>query len=1047
MALRRPRRLERRSTPCSIPRVLALALAFLAACGGGGGGGSSSADATGGFELTKISVPDGSVWQINRPIELTFNRDVDFDSVNGNTIAIKTAMGVPAFGTFELLDPRRVSFQPTCPTQPDYSDAGFAPGAVTYEIRVLGSKDSSLTVLSQAGEPVSTSQTRTFVTPLTLQPSILFLDPVVGPPAPVLRPVGSSDPNATHLEVGTDASSLAYFEYDAAAGTITQPSDVPLNLYSDPTSRIAFVLELNQPVDPSATNIATSNVYLEYEATPGAFERLPCSVRLERNCTETGATVRLEPLGVLPQGAVVRAVITPAFRDLVGETNLVPIADFASVRPAVFADPLLAPPDALADELFEDFVLAGSELGSFEDTEAPFAEPRAIWGDGVLRAAFDFTSDGGPGGDFDFYVPSGETVVIGTTLSTVFGGPTAIPINPPGSGVDSAFTTIVNGRFDVRNLRIETGGRLVAIGPNPLRIQATGRVDILGELSVAGNDASNVATLNTGHQPEPGAAGNAGGGAGGTASYLTTTSTPKGGDGFGPFMAPNLGGRGGDSGFATGSTVNRRPGGGGGGRFGLTAAGGVGLTVEPGNDGHPNSTSAITFTKPARGGLVGSAPFIDEASNNDFLGTLFLAGTGELIVGELKAVYAGGGGGAGGDSIPNASFPSSPWSPASDDKGAGGGGGAGGLQILALDDILIGGRILADGGRGAAGEGLDNAGGGSGGGSGGHVVLQGNRIDFTGSSSDAIDARGGRGGPGQGGSFDSVAAGGDGGPGIIQIHATQLVLPGGATLANRTAPDAIQLDPIVSPVSRARSKWIALGGAAHDPDGPNDQVTFRFGGIDPLTGLVADANADELVDELPALLAPTTLASAPALPHIAADGRTLRLDGTTLAPEDDVYLRNPNLLQRFAIRLSLVALPATSQRFDVAAAAYDATTQVLALTVSSTGPSLSSFEPGNPVAFELLPLFFRLETSNQLDRLPADATVRLRFQGAREADGAIPDELDVLVDWTSDIGALAVPEIAFFRFEVEFDIDALGTGLSGESERPGLLFTRFPFRF
>ncbi len=1023
----------------------------VAACSGGGSDGGSVGGVTG-FQLSSISVPEGAVWEINRPIEFRFNADVDFDSVNLNTIEILTPTGLPANGEFVQADKRTVIFQPTCPTQPDFGDAGLVPGGTSYTVRVLGGKDNGLAIQSMSGESLATSQSRSFVTPTTMTASVLFLDPVVGPPSPVIRPVGSSDKSATYLEVGNDDTSRVYFEFDPLAQAISIPQDQPVNLYSDVSTRIAFVLELNQPINPAASNVNGQNVYLEYQSAPGTFERLATEVRLLENCTETGATLRLDPRGIVPQGTRVRAVITPAFEDLVGERNLLPINEFARIDTLLIDHPTLTPSDVAADEVFESFDVSGTTFGSLEDSDPSFSEPIAIWGSGRLSAAFDFSSQGGPGGDFDLYIGQGENLILNTTTSTVFGGPDAIPLNPPGAGVDSTFQTVVNGQLNVRNLRIETGGRLAAVGPNPLLIQATGRVDIFGELTINGGSVTDVATLNTGHQPESGAAGNAGGGAGGTASFLTTTSTPKGGDAFGAFGVSNIGGKGGESAFGTGGKNNRRPGGGGGGRFGPNQGTGNGLVAEPGRDGNPNGTSAITFTKPARGGQPGNSPFIDESTTNNFFGSRFDVGTSELIVGELKAIHAGQGGGAGGDAIPNATFPSSPWLPASDEKGCGGGGGAGGLMILALNDIRVGagGRILAQGGDGGAGENTiynDHIGGGSGGGSGGHVVLQGARIDFTGSAADAISAIGGRAGDGQSG-INSTNAGGFGGPGIIQVHVsntvTDLIFPAGATLANRTSPDAITLSPIFGPRSRARSVWIPVGGASFDPSGAADLVEFTFRGTDPTTGLVRDVDDDDVVDELPSIFPATALVASPGLPSIAPDGRTLVVDGSVLTGDDDIYLRNPNLLKSFVLQLALQGTPSVFNRFEIANASYDSTTQQLSMTVTSAGPPLTAFTPGGTVEFTVLPRYFRVQTGTVPDSLPASATIQISFQGATEDPNGDPDPIGA---FATDVATLNVPDLAFFRFDVLFDIDAEQTGLSGSSPRPSLLFTRFPFTF
>ncbi len=228
------------------------------------------------------------------------------------------------------------------------------------------------------------------------------------------------------------------------------------------------------------------------------------------------------------------------------------------------------------------------------------------------------------------------------------------------------------------------------------------------------------------------------------------------------------------------------------------------------------------------GGAVGASPFLDGDSNNDFFGVARDDVSGRFTVGELARPWAGAGGGGGGDSsfVASGSWPNTPFDPSGDEKGAGGGGGGGSVHVIALGSILFGdlGQISARGGLGGGGENttfLNRVGAGSGGGSGGHVVLEtAVRIDLrakvavnlddlnttvpsSAANNWAINVLGGQGGAGAGdlgGAIQSPmgqretaptndacplgypmsgqnacrglvqGAGGDGGPGIIQLH-------------------------------------------------------------------------------------------------------------------------------------------------------------------------------------------------------------------------------------------------------------------------------------
>jgi len=451
-----------------------------------------------------------------------------------------------------------------------------------------------------------------------------------------------------------------------------------------------------------------------------------------------------------------------------------------------------------------------------------------------------FPGTGGPGGNFDWEVPAGQIVVFDTTQTTIVGGP---------HFVQTTQYVVKNGILDLRNLRIAEGAILRIQGPNPFYVLATGRVEVLGTLDASGTSSIGVNTLNTTSLPEPGSPGQAGGGKGGTGSPLTGLSSPRGGNGFGAFGVPDGGGGGGETGWSNTYFVDTlRGAGGGGGRFGpgqLQSLGPVnqfglydqsfiGLDAENGfANKNAQANGAITGASGPFGGRIGPSPFLDGNPTNDFWGILFDPGTGMTQRGELLRPWAGAGGGGGGDAsyVPFGSFPP-PWVPWNDKKGAGGGGGGGSVTILSLGTIQVGpsGLLRARGGTGGGGENtiyLDRVGGGSGGGSGGHVILHSaSKIDLSMTVNVALLATGGEGGVGKdntggaslgpSGNKEQLphndacppgyptagpnackghvdGAGGDGGPGIVQLHA-----PGGP--ANILLPAGVTLDMLSKPL-------------------------------------------------------------------------------------------------------------------------------------------------------------------------------------------------------------------------------------------------------
>ncbi|HUR28241.1 MAG TPA: hypothetical protein VM509_08635 [Planctomycetota bacterium] len=383
----------------------------------------------------------------------------------------------------------------------------------------------------------------------------------------------------------------------------------------------------------------------------------------------------------------------------------------------------------------------------------------------------------------DFIVPANTTVNYDTTLGPIV-----------------AFNFIV-----------QPNGVLRVTGPNAFHVRASHLVRIEGLIDLSGFDNPGVNSLNTTNIPEPGSPGGPGAGGGGTGSPLTTQSSPAGTDGFGPPLAPRVGGRGGESGISVLSLFvdARRPGGGGGGI--LAADQGVhpdpyntlniGLVATAGKNGAPTALGVSTLTPPPRGGGMGDRVFLDADPTNDFYGVRLLTGGG-LQIGELIAPVAGAGGGGGGDAINGLVWPPPVFIPTDDEKGAGGGGG-GGLGIIVAPTIALAGqgKIRCDGGKGGGGENtnfLDRVGGGSGGGSGGYLILQARVIDLRSAAPRSITALGGRGGPGKDSIFNGIDAGGNGGPGVIGLHmppnAAPLV-PVGKTIGDMTAPHAIVLLP------------------------------------------------------------------------------------------------------------------------------------------------------------------------------------------------------------------------------------------------------------
>lgn len=1051
----------------------------------------SSSPAQGGFQLVSISVPEGTIWKINKAIEMRFNAEVDLLSVVfGSTIQIQTPGGQSAFGKLAyktvggVEDRTTLVFQPFCPTLSDLSDAGFKPGGTAYKIFLPGkASGAGFTIKSLGGVALETAQTRNFTTPNSFDPTVVFADTAIGPPAFV----------SAQVQIGSQAP------IDLATPSTPVPGLLPLNFYSDSEERLTYIVQLNQAVDPSSSNINDTNVRIEFDADPDPvgtdWQALQTQVQIETNCPidANGAQLSLTPVGILPQDVDLRVVLDSGFTDLVGQGGVVQTGFQGRTRTVAF--PSLTPSTDSSDEILEEFDVGGTLPTSLEDTDAIFDTPSAVWDDGRLRAGFDFTGTGGPNGDFDWHVTG--TKFFSTDVDSITGGP---------NGVPSQTISVVGGVVDVNDLVINPNAVLRVQGTQPLTILATGDVTIAGTIDISGFDAQPVGSLFIPFQPETGAVGVARSGSGGTGSFLTTTSTPCGGDGFGAFEVPNAGGKGGETGFTTSSNKqHRRGGGGGGGRFALDQGGTLSATA--GGTGHAQGFGAKSTTDQPKGGQPGVGPFTDGILTNDFWGKQAIFDGGgaltDVIEGELAIPFAGYGGGAGGDSINGASFPTVPFCcPYKDKKGCGGGSGGGQLRIIALGKIIFQsdgstqGQILCTGGNGATGEnvlGFDHIAGSSGGGSGGHVILESaTQIDFTDggnnlpAASDFVSAIGANGGIGQTGGLTGNSSGGRGGPGLIQYHVPEanpalavgtnpvvnkIVLPstgGGESLADVTTPTGLVLIPNFGARSKARSKWIALGGAKLEPDGTPGPVVFDFDGTDPDDAGPTPGQINStanVVDELPPLLGPEGLGLTAPAPVVDAGGFTLILDATSLLPlvndvpppglpSDDMYLRNASLLRNFVLRLRDQTTTVTED-FVVVNGLYDAATGAdLRITVDSEGNSLASFLASHGgatnVEYELVPRFFEVETGGLADQLPDTGYISILFQATAVGPDGLPDETAPVVDWTPDItdlNGVTPGDIDFFRFEVEFNLDSAAAGLTVDSEASSLNFLRLPFLF
>ncbi|QDU85730.1 hypothetical protein Pla163_28630 [Planctomycetes bacterium Pla163] len=1063
---------------------LALASASLAACGGGSGSSGSGSGGTGvsGFQLLNVAgMPGGTTnsWKINRPIDFVFNASVDFGSINSSSIQIRNSQGQQALGEFKLIDPSTVRFQPRCPTEPDLSDSGLAVGE-SYAVLILGSDGGGgIAVRSAGGSSLGASQQRTFITPSSTSPEEIFFDTVPAPPRVlVAQPLPGQVPamNLSRIEIGNGDVE----PFVLVGTTPTVIDDLPLNLYSGGDDRFSVILEFDQPVNPSATNISSDRLKLQFNrAGTSIWDPVPTDVTLVENCTELGARIRLDAVGILPKDALLRVEIDAAFEDIVGSQSTLSVNDFARFRtnagtgiPAFASQPLV-------DELLETF-----DSTSFLDTEVLLDLPEADWGGGRLRASFEFPTRSNLSPGFDLILEPDELLVVNTSNGSITNS------TPGGIGIDDQ-QSITDGVIYLRDLEVKAGATLRFVGPNPVEIWATGNVTVRGTIECKGDNAKDQDALSS-VASIPGVNGNGGGGRGGTASPSNLIEPDeKGGDGFGPFNQPGVGGRGGESGY--GNTTpgdTRRAGGGGGGRttddFGGTQGNTQGVNARPGNDGttiaagggaNTGALGAITGSSPPQGGDDGDSVLQNGIVSDNFWGLRRggALGTGDVTIGEFSTPLPGSGGGAGGDSIKDTNYPGS-FTQAKNMRAASGAGGGGLMRISCLGLFFVGTSGLIDvsggiGGRGERRAGFDSGGvaGGSGGGSAGFLVLEASGgFDLRGNGANTLfRAVGGLGGGGENNTFGTTgtdnsgdAGGGNGGAGVIQLHVFDddpdvggwalLNIGTAANINSFGVPNPLVCFPTFGARSRVVSRAVPLGGATLDVSSslPNGRLRYGFSelpsansGDIPSTGQVVDAEA-----------AVITATGVNVTVNDTTDQVTLRFPQ---AVADDVtrnmYLRNTQLLRQQGLSLSDGG--SNQDDFTVASGTFTyGTTSEVTLQLEGA-PDLSAYTGGS-VTGSLVPRFYRVESDGTLDRMPNTAAITVEFQGLTADSNGAPDVENPAVDWTADPADMAAfngpagDSIDFFRFRVTFNNDADGSiGLSGDEELPSLDFLRLFFEF
>lgn len=1069
------------------------------------------------FRLNSVSVQAGQTWALNREIVFDFNEALDFSTVNPNTLQLTDSSGLPAVGSFVLRNPDELVFEPRCPSSSDLSDSGLAPGE-TYTLNVPDATSVTVVLLAASGKRLAQGALLQFLTPPANSPlGTLFDDGASGPPSILVQP---TDADGSHLDTG--AGDTQFFQL-GGGGFATLPGYLtPLNLQSDPASSIRVAVNFNQSLLPFESNINSDRMRLEFEDLGGAWHALATDVELVQNCSSGGATVQLTTSGVLPQARNMRVWIDAGLQDIVGDPTLL-AADFLRFESGAFLDGGGTPIDH-GDERLESFDLDATQdsdalldypranwSGGFLSASNGFA------GTGGPGGNFDLHV--GPG--TVLIIDTVQSVVVGgpngvpTTTQTVVNGVLDIRnLVVPATSVlifrgPNPATILASGTVTIDGLVSVDGfnGKSVFTLNTPTQPESGAAGNCGGGDGGIGSWETTAVTPRGG--PGEGAFGvPTGGGEGGEAGYSDNTQANG-------TLRRAAGGGGGRFGHDQEILWQQSE--------LCEEQSSIGLDAESGFPGADQALSSQGNHIPY-GGHAGDSPFQATGSlRDDFYGRAVLNFEGanaQRVRGELSQAWAGAGGGAGGDATRthNGVYPPPTLINTDQDKGAGGGGGAGALTILALGDVVFGplGSLTAIGGYGNGGEntaGVNRVGGGSGGGSGGHLIVHtAGTLDLsqTAPGHFALDASGGQGGQGANGaggafvgqttanldakhlganngvdnpwefvtqaclnymqSLDSApttfvvrAAGGDGGPGVVQLHVGHLAGPSAShdiaypgsgqqqDLRDAVRPVPVGYNPFrarwvdhllpdVSARSQAQSTWIALGNPQVAPGtSVPDLVEFLLAGTDPATGLVLETTG--VVDLLPALLAPSNPVEANGLPNIV-DAHTIYFDAAGLSA---LYASNPSLLRGAQLLLGVGA----PRSVEAAEILPHGNVQVLSLTVS--GASL----PASGLA-AVHPRHFSVWDGPFAEQFASGSSVRIEFQAAGADANGERDPLAVypaLETWATDpavlTGHASNADLRYVRFRVTFEMSAVGPVVKfpGTGGVPGLGFLKLPIRF
>jgi len=294
---------------------------------------------------------------------------------------------------------------------------------------------------------------------------------------------------------------------------------------------------------------------------------LDAQVSLVSNGPE-GAVLTVKPAGLLPVGAEVTLMQRNIFTSLFGTSavNADPAAPAVPAGASALSTVTTATPLAGAAQPIDDVFFEPFSDASFEDTSATGLSPLAEWAQlvgasgnsGGLRASVgvgpvgvlgDFIPQPPPGFDPTLvrYQPTGSalgdqdlnTIPLQFTTVLLDTDSQAFPLADGSTPGVTQAVTVFGGQFTFRDFIIPAGVHVVVKGSLPLRVVATGRVQIDGILDVSASHGSSDDSFNSGFLPNAGGPGGPGGGRGGDGQ--PTLFDPTGPGTINQYVTPETG--------------------------------------------------------------------------------------------------------------------------------------------------------------------------------------------------------------------------------------------------------------------------------------------------------------------------------------------------------------------------------------------------------------------------------------------------------------------------------------------------------------------------